>query len=54
MSAPPSDLQVTAEDVREEHLDEVDGRTHLLYLAGVLVGAFLLMIALMVVLDSLT
>ena len=46
--------EIDAEDVRREHLEQVDARAHALYLGGVLVGASVLMLLLLVVLDILT
>lgn len=48
-----NDRDLEAEDVRREHLDKVDARAHVLYLAGVLGGATLLMLLLLVILDAL-
>jgi hypothetical protein len=43
---------VSEEDVRQEHLDEVQVSIHWAYLAGVMVGAFLLMTGLIAVLGA--
>ena len=47
-----SDKTITAEQVRDEHLNEVNQPLHWAYLGGVLIGALLLMILLMAVLDA--
>jgi hypothetical protein len=43
---------IREEDVRREHLDEVRVDLHWAYLAGVLLGAFLLMVGLIAVLGA--
>jgi hypothetical protein len=48
-----SEQDLDAEDVRREHMDEVNTRAHLAYLVGVLGGATLLMLALLALLDAL-
>jgi hypothetical protein len=55
VSAPGSeaDLEITAEDVRREHMGDVNATAHRLYLGGVLAGASLLMLGLLVLLDGL-
>ena len=42
----------TADDIRSEHLGEVDQRAHWLFLVGVLLGGFLLMLGLIALLGS--
>ena len=49
-----SDRDIDADRVRGEHMDDVNARAHVLYLAGVLGGATLLMLALLALLDALT
>jgi hypothetical protein len=46
------ETEVDREQVRDEHLDEVQIGAHWAYLFGVLVGSFLLMIALIALLGS--
>jgi hypothetical protein len=46
------ELKLTEEDVRQEHLQAVSARRHWLYLVGVLGGAFVLMLAIMVLLEG--
>ena len=53
-AASPTELEVTAEDVRREHMAEADATAHRLYLALVLGGATLLMLGFMALLDTLT
>jgi hypothetical protein len=50
--ASEGDRHVDAEQVRREHMDAVDERHHVLYLAGVLGGATLLMVVLLLILDA--
>jgi len=47
-----SELDLTEDDVREEHLAEVNQPAHWLYLFGVLGIGLVLMIALIAVLDA--
>ena len=47
-----SEKDLTAEDVRSEHLGEVDRRAHWLFLFGVLVGGGLLMLGLIALLGG--
>jgi hypothetical protein len=47
-----SEKDLTAEDIRKEHLGEVDQRAHWLFLIAVLVGGVLLMLALIALLGS--
>jgi hypothetical protein len=47
-----SDRDIDADEVRREHMADVDERAHVLYLLGVLGGAFLLMLVLLVALDA--
>ena len=49
-----SELDVNEEQVRSEHLEEVNARTQWLYLFGVLLGGFLLMLALIAILAATT
>jgi hypothetical protein len=49
-----SDRHVSADDVQREHMDNVDRRAHVLYMVGVLGGAALVMLALMLLLDALS
>jgi hypothetical protein len=49
---PHTELDVDAERVRAEHMDRVDPRAHLLYLVSVLLGATVLMVALLALLDA--
>jgi hypothetical protein len=46
------ELKVTEDDVREEHLREVNATAQWLYLGSVLAGGFLLMIGLIALLGS--
>lgn len=46
------EVDIRQEDVWEEHLQEVNQPAHWAYLFGVLVGSFLLMVALMAVLGA--
>ena len=48
-----SDRDITEDDIRDEHLDEVDARAHWLFLFAVLGGGTLLMIGLIAVLATL-
>jgi hypothetical protein len=43
---------IKAEDVRHEHMDDVDTRAHVVYLVSVLAGGFLVMLGLLVLLDA--
>jgi hypothetical protein len=47
-----SDKDLTAEEIRAEHLGEVDQRAHWLFLVAVLVGGTLLMLGLIAVLGT--
>lgn len=47
-----SELTITEEQVRKEHLEEVNPARHWLLLAVVVVGAFLLMVALIAALGA--
>jgi hypothetical protein len=47
-----SERDLTEDDIREEHLREVDQRAHWLFLVGVLVGGCILMIGLIALLGS--
>jgi len=47
-----SERDVSEDDIRDEHLSEVDQRAHWLLLFGVLVGGGVLMLALIAVLGS--
>jgi hypothetical protein len=47
-----SDRDIDAEQVRHEHMDEVNATAHAAYLILVLGGATLLMLLLLVLLDS--
>jgi hypothetical protein len=47
-----SEKDITEEQVREETISNVNVAAHYLYFAGVIVGAFLLMVALIAVLGS--
>jgi hypothetical protein len=47
-----SGKDLTAEEIRAEHLGEVDQRAHWLYLVAVLVGGVLLMLGLIALLGS--
>jgi hypothetical protein len=49
-----SERDVGAEDVRREHMDNVNVVRHVLYLAGVLIGGSLLMLGLLALLDALS
>jgi hypothetical protein len=42
---------LSAEEIRTEHLGEVNQRAHWLYLFGVLIGGSLLMVGLIALLD---
>ena len=46
------ELKVTEDDVRQEHLEAVNVPRHWLYLIAVIGGAFALMLALMLVLQT--
>jgi hypothetical protein len=46
------EAEIDREQVRDEHLDEVQIGAHWAYLFGVLVGSFLLMVALIALLGS--
>jgi hypothetical protein len=50
----PADVDVSDEHVREERVRSVDRRAHWAYLLVVLVGATLLMVAFMALLDATT
>lgn len=45
MTAPKKDLTITAAQVRREHLADVRPRLQWLYLAGLLIGALVAMLA---------
>ena len=47
-----NDRTIDEEQIREEHLQEVNPTAHWAYLAGVLVGGTILMLALIVLLGS--
>jgi hypothetical protein len=47
-----SERKVTEDDVRNEHLEEVNVAAHWAYLASVLLGAALLMVGLIALLGS--
>ena len=47
-----SEKDLTADDIRTEHLGEVDQRAHWLFLLGVLVGGSALMLALIALLGA--
>ena len=47
-----SETDITAEEIRAEHLGEVDQRAHWLFLVAVLVGGALLMLGLIALLGS--
>jgi hypothetical protein len=47
------DTDIDAEDVRREHMDDVNTRAHVLYLVSVLLGGTLAMLGLLVLLDLL-
>jgi hypothetical protein len=47
-----SEKDLTIEDIRQEHLQEVDERAHWLYLVAVLVGGTLLMLGLIALLGG--
>lgn len=47
-----SELDLTRDDVREEHLAEVNQPAHWLYLFGVLGGGLVLMVAFIALLDA--
>ena len=49
-----SERDLDAEDVRREHLKDVNARAHAVYLASVLLGSTLLMLGLLVVLDAIS
>jgi hypothetical protein len=48
-----SERDVTADQVREEHLSGVDARAHWAYLVVVLAGGMVVMLALIAILDGL-
>jgi len=47
-----SERTVDADQVRVEHLAEVDARAHWLYLVGVMAGGTLLMLAIIAILGA--
>ena len=47
-----SEKDLSADDIRSEHLGEVDQRAHWLFLFGVLLGGCLLMLGLIALLGS--
>ena len=47
-----SELNVTEEQVREEHLQEVNTGAHWAYLFGVLIAGFILMVGLIALLGT--
>ena len=47
-----SELDLSEDDVRQEHLHEVNAAAHWAYLFGVLVGGFLLMVGLIAILGA--
>ena len=47
-----SEKDLTAEEIRAEHLEEVDQRAHWLFLVAVLGGGILLMLGLIALLGS--
>ena len=49
-----SELDVNEDEVRSEHLEEVNAGAQWLYLFGVLLGGFLLMLALIALLGATT
>ena len=49
-----SELEVTEEQVRQEHLHEVKVPQHWAYLFAVLIGGFLLMVAFIAILGTVT
>jgi hypothetical protein len=49
-----SERDIDAEDVRREHMSNVNVRVHTLYLLGVIVGGTVLMLALLVVLEAIS
>ena len=51
-SSTARELTITEDDVREEHLRSVNVPAHWLYMTGVVGGAFVLMVALMVILGG--
>jgi hypothetical protein len=48
-----SDRDITADDVRDEHLRQVDERAHWAYLFAVLLAGGVLMVGLIALLDAL-
>jgi hypothetical protein len=47
-----NEAEMTEDQVREEHLDSVNVGAHWAYLFAVLIGSFLLMVALIAVIGS--
>jgi hypothetical protein len=47
-----NEQKITEDQVRKEHLAEVNSAAHWAYLAAVLVAAFLLMLGLVAILDA--
>ena len=48
----PNEAQMTEDEVRKEHLDSVNVGAHWAYLFSVLIGGFVLMLALMALIGA--